>query len=259
MNKKYEITKESMHNGCATLYRIKALIDIPRFKVKKGDLGGWIEKEFNLSQNGRCWVSKNAQVYGDARVNDNARVMGFARVFGRASVCVDAKVKDRATVFACAYVRDKATVKDKAIVQGYANICGCSTIKDSALVSGECKVSGTSVIGKNVIIVGESAIISDAVVFSLKDFITIKNCWTSGRTLTYTRSNKRWTIGCFHGTGEELIAKAYKDSELSGKCYELTVNYVEAIYNTIHKESEKIKKLMDRVHNTHNIPKQKTK
>lgn len=247
MNKKYEITKESMHNGCVTLHRIKALIDIPRFKVKKGDLGGWIEKESNLSQNGSCWVSKNAQIFGDAAVTDNARVMGFARVYGRASVRGNAKVKDNATVFACAIIYDKATVKGKTRVQGYARICGCSTVKDSALISGECTVSGTSIIGKNVIIVGESVIISDAVVFSLKDFITIKNCWTSGRTLTYTHSNKRWTTGCFHGTGEELISKAYEDSPLSGKCYELTVRYVEAIYNTIHKETEKIKKLMDRV------------
>jgi hypothetical protein len=38
-----------------------------------------------------------------------------------------------------------------------------------------------------------------------------------------------WSVGCFHGTGEELIAKAYKDSELSGKCYEASVRYVEEL------------------------------
>jgi hypothetical protein len=38
-----------------------------------------------------------------------------------------------------------------------------------------------------------------------------------------------WKVGCFHGTGEELIAKAYKDSELSGKCYEASVRYVEEL------------------------------
>ena len=34
----------------------------------------------------------------------------------------------------------------------------------------------------------------------------------------------KWAVGCFYGTGKELIAKAYNDSELSGKCYEAVVN-----------------------------------
>ena len=38
-----------------------------------------------------------------------------------------------------------------------------------------------------------------------------------------------WVVGCFNGTGKELIAKAYKDSELSGKCYETIVRAVETI------------------------------
>ncbi len=35
-----------------------------------------------------------------------------------------------------------------------------------------------------------------------------------------------WKVGCFHGTGEELVAKAYKDSEESGKHYAEIVDYV---------------------------------
>ena len=38
-----------------------------------------------------------------------------------------------------------------------------------------------------------------------------------------------WRVGCFYGTGEELIAKAYKDSEISGREYERVVKYVESI------------------------------
>ena len=38
-----------------------------------------------------------------------------------------------------------------------------------------------------------------------------------------------WSVGCFYGTGEELIAKAYKDSELSGREYERVVKYVESM------------------------------
>lgn len=35
-----------------------------------------------------------------------------------------------------------------------------------------------------------------------------------------------WRVGCFHGTGEELVAKAYKDSEESGRRYAEIVDYV---------------------------------
>ena len=38
-----------------------------------------------------------------------------------------------------------------------------------------------------------------------------------------------WNVGCFYGTGEELIEKAYKDSELSGREYERVVKYVESM------------------------------
>lgn len=47
--------------------------------------------------------------------------------------------------------------------------------------------------------------------------------------LTRTRSNNMWKVGCFYGTGEELIKKAYADSEKSGKEYERVVRYVESI------------------------------
>ena len=38
-----------------------------------------------------------------------------------------------------------------------------------------------------------------------------------------------WKVGCFYGTGEELIKKAYADSEKSGREYERVVRYVENI------------------------------
>ena len=66
----------------------------------------------------------------------------------------------------------------------------------------------------------------NAWVSELGDVVVFKNYWSSGRHFTYTKSNKLWRVGCFYGTGEELIAKAYKDSEVSGKHYESYVNLV---------------------------------
>ena len=36
-------------------------------------------------------------------------------------------------------------------------------------------------------------------------------------------------VGCFYGTGKELIEKAYKDSERSGKEYKKIVRYADSI------------------------------
>ena len=47
MEKKYELTEVTVTYGKAILHRIKALKDFGN--VKKGDLGGWIESEDNLS------------------------------------------------------------------------------------------------------------------------------------------------------------------------------------------------------------------
>ena len=38
-----------------------------------------------------------------------------------------------------------------------------------------------------------------------------------------------WSVGYFYGTGQQLIEKAYEDSELLGQEYERVVRYVESI------------------------------
>ena len=85
--KKFELTNDFIINFLGKkLFRIKALIDIEKYDIKAGDLGGWVEKEENLSQHGNAWVSGNAMVYGNARVSGDARVYGDARVSGDAWV-----------------------------------------------------------------------------------------------------------------------------------------------------------------------------
>lgn len=65
--KKYELTSESITLPDGTqLCRIKALRDFA--DVKAGDLGGFVEKESNLSHVGGAWV------YGDARVCGSAGI-----------------------------------------------------------------------------------------------------------------------------------------------------------------------------------------
>ena len=79
MNKKYELTDETKEIGGVTLHRIRALMDISRYGVRAGDVGGWIEAESNLSQYGDAWVSDDARVYGNAKVCGNAVVCEIGR------------------------------------------------------------------------------------------------------------------------------------------------------------------------------------
>lgn len=82
--KKYKLTDETTDVLGITLHRVKALKDFD--DVKKGELGGYVESERNLSQAGNCWV------YDNAKVCDNAWVYGNAKVYGNAWVCGDAMI-----------------------------------------------------------------------------------------------------------------------------------------------------------------------
>ena len=84
---KYELTNETKVINGVELHRVKALKDFGN--VKKGDLGGWIEKEENLSKTGTAWVSDDARVSDDAWVSDDALVSGNAWVSGNALVSGD--------------------------------------------------------------------------------------------------------------------------------------------------------------------------
>ena len=138
MNKKFELLlDDTITIFGIKLFRIKALISFGN--VEEGEIGGYVEKEDNLSSSGDAWVYGDARVYGNAWVSGNAEVSGDA------------------------------------------------------------------------------------------DYIVFKNHWSSGRYFTYTKSNKMWRVGCFYGTGQELINKAYQDSKASGKHYEAYVEFVEKL------------------------------
>ena len=279
MQNKYKLlkdeTRRSPHGD--TLYRIEALKDF--YGVRKGDKGGYIQGQWNLSQSGDCWIHDEACVWQNAVVSEDATIRDEAKVYGEAIVRGDTEVHSTVNVFEhaiiddCAVVGYSATVKGNAHISEGAYICDNSIIRGNAKVLGDSRIRGRSEIYGNAVIKNDSSIsdssctdfvivdgarvvnskvydnaiitggvevenakiTKDAVVKSNVDYLTLKNNWTSGRTFTYTHSNKTYVVGCFTGTGEELIEKAYKDSETSGKFYETAVKYVENIYK-LHEE-----------------------
>lgn len=209
--KKYKLTKETMRFDGVTLYRIQALKDFGC--VKAGEFGGWVESEKNLSQSGDCWIAMEAKAYDGAEIGDSAILTSKAIACGNSTICGDALLHGNVKVIS-------AKVIDAKI---YDNVVVCN----GAYIHGHIEIDGKAYISKS------------AEVCKKDDYIVFKNFWSSGRHFTWTRSNNKWSVGCFYGTGEELIKKAYQDSEKSGREYERVVRYVESILADEQKEQKK--------------------
>lgn len=120
MSKKFELVKEKyieLKDG-RKLYQIRALREIQNERmivsIKKGELGGYVESEKNLSQEGNSWICQSARVYENALVKDGSLVGNNVIVRGNAAIEDDA------------YVR--AMSIGKTIIEDNARIGGISTV-----------------------------------------------------------------------------------------------------------------------------------
>lgn len=157
-NKKYEFTGERTHimedDGSITyLYRIRALRDIDEHYVKKGDLGGWINDEHNLSFEDDSWIGVDGYVLDQARVSENALVEKGSIIRGKAHIKGFSKVIYHTRVGGQVLIQDNATVtkseiKDSAVIRGICTI-NDSTIKDCATIIGSSIILNKATIEGN--------------------------------------------------------------------------------------------------------------
>lgn len=273
---KYKVDYEDkIKYGGRILYRIVALRDFS--DVKAGDRGGYVQSERNLSQQGDCWiydeamamdntlVAQNAKMYHSAKLWGSAKMTNFAeihnkaqmfnksfmgghaRIFGESMMYDCSKILDLAEMHGCSCIMNNASMYDDSSMYDYSIMCGTaemhggSEMHDKSSMFDNARIHGNTKLYGIVHLSGNTEIRGDAVIRSIYDYIVFKNWWSSGRYFVWTRSNNMYTVGCFYGTGEELIMKAYQDSELSGQEYERIVRYVEGILNL--KRAEKKKKI----------------
>ena len=170
--KKFKLTSEFIVDiSGVKLFRIKALIEFGN--VKAGDLGGYIEKEENLSHMGDAWI------YGDAQISGNAQVFGNAWVSGNARVSGDTQVFGDAWVFGDAQVSGNARVFGDAQVFGNARVFGNAWVSGDAWIYGDARVSGD------------------------KDYAYAHGFGSCNRTTTFFRlkdGDVGVRCGCFYGT-----------------------------------------------------------
>jgi acyl-[acyl carrier protein]--UDP-N-acetylglucosamine O-acyltransferase len=176
MNKKYELT-DIAHPDIPALHRIRALRDIPTSGVKKGDLGGYIEKEDNLSHEWSCWVHKearvceeaqvswHAQISGSARVSGDAQIYGHARISGDAQVSGNVQVSGDAQIYGHARIYGYAQVYGNAQIYGHARIYGYAQVSGDAQIYGHARIYGHALIYGYAQVSGDAQISRDAQVY----------------------------------------------------------------------------------------------
>lgn len=219
MNTKYKFVKDDATvtvNG-VKLTRIRALRDIPEAKVKAGDLGGYLQSEENLHEEGACWVGGEASVFGEAMVFGNACVSGKARISG------DARIFEEALVFGDAQVSGEARVFGKSKIFGNAMVFDRARIYGSASIFGSARVSGrTTRVYEKAQIFGDARVFGNARVFGeawvsggaqVSGEASISPICISGFRWTVTLTDKHMRIECqFHEveawgsfTNEEIV------------------------------------------------------
>lgn len=148
---KYQLTDESINFQGKVLHRIRALASFG--DVKKGEIGGFIEKQENLgilTQEGNSWVYGNAKVFDDAIIAVNGKVKNNAIICEKAMISDNAVVSNSAKLFGRAYAGGAAEIKDNAVVSGHAKIL------DGAKISGDIEVNGYTSIWGDTSISGDS-------------------------------------------------------------------------------------------------------
>lgn len=156
---KYVLTDETKVVQGRTLHRIKALRDF--IHVKAGKPGGWIESEYNLSQDDDAWVADEACVCDEARVIDNAQVADHAMVCGHALIDNNATVIGKARVLDYAVIHGNAMITRNACVEDNAVVADSAVVGDYASVRDSSKVFGFTMLNNNMDIRGGAFIASN--------------------------------------------------------------------------------------------------
>ena len=191
--KKYELTDDSITFMGRKLFRIRAIRSFN--DVAAGDLGGYVEKEENLSHYNDAWI------YGDARISDNARVSGDARICDNACIFGNARVSGDARISGNARISDKAHIYDHADISGDACIYG------NAHISGNACIFGNTCSYDNISISDNAHISDDA------DYLYLKGLGSENRNTTFFKCKDghiHVSCGCFSGNLAEFETKVKK-------------------------------------------------
>ena len=141
-NRKYKITNNTMEFEGRTLYRIRALKDFSN--IKKGDLGGWIQTEDNLSQEGYCWIYNNAKCMDSARIYDNSCMYDNSEMRGNSKMYDNSKLYDKSEMHDNSRAYDSSEMHGHSGMYGHSRKYGNSRMYENSRMWGNSKTYGNS-------------------------------------------------------------------------------------------------------------------
>lgn len=127
--KKYVLTDETRVEFGTVLYRIKAVRAFD--EVVEGQLGGFVESEYNLSHDGNCWIAQNALAMNRSKVRQNAWLMDECKLMAFADISGDV----------CLF--DRVVLHGKVVVYGSVQIYGDTTIGGRIHLRGDLRLNDT--------------------------------------------------------------------------------------------------------------------
>lgn len=222
--KKYKLRHGDniVHDG-NTLYRIEALMDLPS-GVKKGEIGGYVADERNLSQSGDAWVSEQAKVYETAYVSGDATVEGNAVVHGHANINGSCTISGHAHISGHAFIAGNVEVMDQARIEG------------NSLIRGQVCVRGNAFLGGDVHVIGQECFGHHAHVQADADYLLMGFFEPGYSMLTAYRTADKGvgiSYGMFSGTMDaflDTIFRQHGNNTLS-KVFQVTMRYIQNVFN----------------------------
>lgn len=209
-DKKYELVPETIHEFyCKPMYRIRALKDFS--DVKKGQYGGYVESEENLSQTGNCWIYDNSIVCKGSRVIDNAVVKDASKVICDSEVSGDAIIEKGSLIDESSVVSDQARVID-SLVTNASYVIYKSVVNENSVVR-----QGSTICDA---IIGPEAYVRNGAVIrfnieSIEDYVVYSNPFSYGRSLTASTKKDIWSCELLVDTSEKLRACLVEDEILT--------------------------------------------
>lgn len=208
------------------LYRIQALKTFTKPGgynpvVHVGELGGYVESEVNLSQEGTCWL------FDRARVKDGGKVLDDAIVYDKCLVSKNSIVRGGSVVGGHCFITNQSVIIDSRL-EGNVIVNGHSTVHSGAYLYGEIGVDQSDV-GNLVNLIGRISVKKSRITapielsgdyelnFDVSDNNDIVGYVINLRTdrsvspiyshcyLTASTKEDIWSERNFKGTGEELI------------------------------------------------------
>lgn len=233
MDKKYELMPEkSIKIDGRKLYRIRSLKDF--VDVKAGDLGGYVQSEKNLSQEGRCWIYDNGMVYDNAIVEKNATIRDNAVIKNNAIISDFSIISGHSRITGC------STVKGNASIYGNTLIANDATIYEYAFINGKIKIFSNAKICGTSRIEGEAEIGENALIESASDYATVRGFGEQHRLTTFFRRSDGEigvVCGCFQGKSLNEFRKQVKETR-NGKIAEEYLLVVDAMEKHFNEEDE---------------------